>query len=137
MSSLEFNLADNKTSTKPSYNIVNRGSDKYSTAWNSDWMKTVRISLYVSIIVVAFFGNGLLVLTMVLTKRMRTITNYFLLNMAVGDLSVSLICMPLALIRWFDKSVFLDISVCKSMPFLQGTAVGISIYTLVVIATDR
>ena len=98
----------------------------------------IRIVIYSFIIIISFFGNGLLVLTMTLTKKMRTTTNYFLLSMAVGDLLVAIICAPYQLISWkFPSIKTFDNRICKSMPFLQLSTVGISIYTMVAIAFVR
>ena len=101
-------------------------------------IETASIIIYSLIIVVAFFGNSLLVLTMTLTKQMRTTTNYFLLNMAIGDLLVAFVCAPFQLASWKLPSIkTFDSRICKSIPFLQLSTVGISIYTMVAVALLR
>ena len=101
-------------------------------------IENVRIAIYSLIIIISLFGNGLLVLTMMLTKKMRTTTNYFLLNMAVGDVLVAVFCAPYQLASWkFPSIKTFDVRICKSMPFIQLSTVGVSIYTMVAIAFIR
>ena len=109
------------------------GDDRFG-----EGIETASLIIYSLIIVVAFFGNSLLVLTMTLTKQMRTTTNYFLLNMAIGDLLVAVVCAPYQLASWKLPSIkIFDSRVCKSIPFLQLSTVGISIYTMVAVALLR
>lgn len=101
-------------------------------------IETARLIIYSIVIIVAFFGNGLLVLTMTLTKKMRTTTNCFLLNMAIGDLLVAIVCAPYQLASWkFPFIKTFDRRICKTMPFVQLSTVGISIYTMVAVAIVR
>ncbi len=99
---------------------------------------TARITVYSLIIIISFLGNALLVLTISLTRRMRTTTNYFLLNMAVGDLLVAAICAPYQLASWKHPTIkTFNRHICKVMPFIQMSTVGVSIFTMIAIAVDR
>lgn len=55
---------------------------------HQSWITTASriIPLYSVIFLLAVIGNSLVILTLVQNKRMRTITNLFLLNLAVSDL---------------------------------------------------
>lgn len=58
-----------------------------SSSW-IDWLSSGRlqIPLYATILLLAVVGNALVVATLVQNRRMRTITNVFLLNLAVSDI---------------------------------------------------
>ncbi|XP_065158890.1 cholecystokinin receptor type A-like [Atheta coriaria] len=64
------------------------------------WYETgrVQIPLYAIIFLLAVIGNTLVIVTLVQNQRMRTITNLFLLNLAVSDLLLGVLCMPFTLI---------------------------------------
>lgn len=44
---------------------------------------------------VSVIGNALVRIIIVRHRRMRTVTNYFTLNLAVADLAVTCICIPI------------------------------------------
>jgi hypothetical protein len=43
-------------------------------------------------------GNGLVVCVVFRTPSMNTVTNYFIVNLAVADLMVALCCLPITLL---------------------------------------
>ncbi|CAG9820262.1 unnamed protein product [Phaedon cochleariae] len=53
-------------------------------------------------------------------QRMRTITNLFLLNLAVSDLLLGVLCMPFTLIGALLRDFVFGEVMCKLLPFLQG-----------------
>lgn len=91
-----MNATSNITSIQASTTAAAPGN----TGTVVDSIGTARLVVYSAIIIVAFLGNGLLVLTIACTKALRTTTNYFLLNMAIGDLLVAVICAPYQLASW-------------------------------------
>ncbi|KAK3919154.1 RYamide receptor [Frankliniella fusca] len=54
--------------------------------------------MYSSVFVVALVGNGLVLYCVVSSPRMRTATNYWLLNLAVGDILMTLLCVPFSFV---------------------------------------
>lgn len=89
----------------------------------SSWFTTSRIQiiLYITILLLAIIGNALVILTLIQNRRMRTITNVFLLNLAVSDILLGVLCMPITLIGTLLRDfVFGEIS-CKLLAYLQGT----------------
>ncbi|KAK2163210.1 hypothetical protein NP493_1475g00001 [Ridgeia piscesae] len=50
------------------------------------------------IIVVTLFGNGLVVGAVVTTRRLRCAANYFVLSLAVTDITVALLVMPFSMV---------------------------------------
>ena len=56
---------------------------------------TVAVSVfYVLIFIAALIGNLLVVCVVGGTAKMRTVTNYFIVNLAVGDLCMAIFCIP-------------------------------------------
>lgn len=99
-----------------SANLSASAADQTSS---SLWWET-QILLYSAIFLLAVLGNCLVILTLVVHQSMRTITNLFLLNLAVSDLLLGVLCMPFTLVGAILRDfVFGDI-MCKLVPYLQG-----------------
>lgn len=86
------------------------------------WLSSgrVQIPLYATILMLAVIGNGLVILTLVQNRRMRTITNVFLLNLAVSDILLGVLCMPFTLIGSLLRDFVFGEIMCKFLPYLQG-----------------
>ena len=50
--------------------------------------------MYCLIFLLALAGNGLVCHVVQSSPRMRTVTNYFIVNLAVGDILMTLFCVP-------------------------------------------
>lgn len=79
------------------------------------------IPLYSVIFLLAVIGNSLVILTLVQNKRMRTITNLFLLNLAISDIFIGVFCMPFTLVGMLLRDFVFGEFMCKLLPYLQGT----------------
>nr|CAI5831527.1 unnamed protein product [Callosobruchus analis] len=51
---------------------------------------------------------------------MRTVTNVFLLNLAISDLMLGVLCMPFTLTGALLRNFIFGEVMCKMLPFLQG-----------------
>lgn len=51
---------------------------------------------------------------------MRTITNVFLLNLAVSDILLGVLCMPFTLVGTLLRDFVFGEIMCKFLPYLQG-----------------
>lgn len=56
------------------------------------------ILVYLFIFLLCMVGNGLVCLIVLKNRRMRTVTNLFILNLAVSDLLVGIFCIPTTLV---------------------------------------
>jgi len=81
---------------------------------------SLQIGLYVLIFVLAVVGNVLVLVTLAQNRGMRTITNLFLLNLAIADLLVGVLCMPFSLTGTILKDFIFGHALCKLIPYLQG-----------------
>ncbi len=53
-------------------------------------------------------------------RRMRTLTNRFLLNLAISDLIATLVCLPPTAYHYYDKRWIFGEFLCRFVPFMQG-----------------
>lgn len=105
------------------YNITN-SSDSWSPNTKNWWDNApygrIQIPLYATIFLLAVGGNSLVILTLGHHQRMRTITNVFLLNLAVSDLLLGVLCMPFTLVGTLLRDFVFGEFMCKCIPYLQG-----------------
>ncbi len=95
------------------------------------------ISLYSCAFIGGFIGNLLVILVVMRDKHMRSITNIFLVNLAIGDLLVVILCLPFTLATYIYREWIYGEVVCKLTPFVQGSSVSVSVLTLLVISLNR
>ncbi|XP_052121643.1 RYamide receptor-like [Frankliniella occidentalis] len=94
--------------------------------------------MYSSVFVVALVGNGLVMYCVVSSPRMRTSTNYWLLNLAVGDILMTLLCVPFSFVPTLLLQYWpFGVELCHLVSFCQTVSVLVSAYTLVAISVDR
>lgn len=98
---------------------------------------TLRILLYSIIFFLSVFGNLLIIVVLTVNKRMRTVTNTFLLSLAVSDLMMAVVCIPFTLIPSILKDFIFGAAMCKIVAYLMGISVSISTFSLVAIAIER
>jgi len=87
---------------------------------DSDVSFKVLVAVYSVIFVLAVVGNILVILTLVQNTRMRTVTNVFLLNLAISDLLLAVFCMPFTLIPILIKNFIFGPFICVSIRYAQG-----------------
>ncbi|TKS67096.1 Cholecystokinin receptor CCK-XLR [Collichthys lucidus] len=106
-------------------------------AKQKDGDHTLRILLYSLIFILSVIGNLLIIVVLTVNKRMRTVTNTFLLSLAVSDLMMAIFCMPFTLIPSILKDFIFGAAMCKIVSYLMGISVSISTFSLVAIAIER
>lgn len=101
-------------------------------------MECIFLILYASITVVAIVGNFVVCYIIVTEKMLRSVTNLFLFNIAIADITKTIILVPfsfmpnLLLAYWpFGKSM------CPFVLYSQIVAVFASAFTLVAMSADR
>ena len=84
------------------------------------WEIAVKSTVVAIMILVALLGNSLVVYIVARDRRMHTTTNYFLVNLAVSDLMVTLSCSWVHLVDDLTEGWVLGAFFCKFNSFSQG-----------------
>ena len=80
----------------------------------------LRITLYSIIFLLSVVGNTLVIVTLAQHRRMRTVTNVFLLNLSISDLLLAVFCMPFTLIPTLLRDFIFGKVMCVLIRYLQG-----------------
>ncbi|CAO2582620.1 Gastrin/cholecystokinin type B receptor [Lemmus lemmus] len=97
----------------------------------------IRITLYAVIFLMSVGGNVLIIVVLGLSRRLRTVTNAFLLSLAVSDLLLAVACMPFTLLPNLMGTFIFGTVICKAVSYLMGVSVSVSTLNLVAIALER
>ncbi|KAK1792745.1 hypothetical protein P4O66_012667 [Electrophorus voltai] len=101
------------------------------------WRVALWSVAYSSVLAVAVFGNLIVIWIILAHKRMRTVTNYFLLNLAFSDASMAAFNTLINFIYATHGEWYFGEAYCKFHNFFPVTAVFASIYSMTAIAVDR
>lgn len=98
-----------------------------STFWNKSFQthtsftfSYLLIFIYTIIFLIGFIANICVIVMIIKRRRLRTLTNHFLLNLAVSDLIATVICLPPTAYHYYDKRWIFGEFLCRFVPFIQG-----------------
>ena len=112
--------------------------DDESTSELSLSLKIFMSIMYMTISVLSISLNGIVIYMILAYKRMKTITNYFIMNLAIGDLLMACLCIPFTFVSDFLLHFWpFGQLMCSIVSYSQAISVFISAYTLVAISIDR
>ncbi|EYC27262.1 hypothetical protein Y032_0009g617 [Ancylostoma ceylanicum] len=97
----------------------------------------VVIFTFITIFLLSVIGNALVIVVIMQQRAMRSITNIYLMNLAITDLMLSVVCMPPTLFSMVMNCWIFGNVLCKLFAYLQPMVVTASAYTLAVIAFER
>ncbi|XP_058055657.1 tachykinin-like peptides receptor 99D [Anopheles bellator] len=101
------------------------------------WRLIVWNILFAGIVITATVGNLIVVWIVLSHKRMRTVTNYFLVNLSIADAMVSTLNVTFN----YTYMLYLDwpfgTMYCKISQFVAILSICASVFTLMAIAIDR
>ncbi|XP_075210826.1 orexin receptor type 2-like [Lycorma delicatula] len=95
------------------------------------------ILFYIPLFLTAASANTLVIIVVIKYHCMRSVTNYFLVNLSVADLLVTFICMPMAVAQTITGLWIYGEAMCKLTSYLQGVSVGASVFTISAMSIDR
>lgn len=95
------------------------------------------IGLHAVVFVGGLVGNALVCVAVYCNHTMRTVTNYFIVNLAVADFLVILVCLPPTVIWDVTETWFMGTALCKIVLYFQTVSVTVSVLTLTFISVDR
>ncbi|XP_076636547.1 cholecystokinin receptor type A isoform X2 [Colletes latitarsis] len=117
--------------------VVNVTSSTIAKPGQANILENLIIPLYGTIFLLSVVGNSLVLITLARNKRMRTVTNVYLLNLAVSDLLLGVFCIPFTLLGQILKNFVFGITMCKLIPYFQAVSVSVGVWTLVAISLER
>ncbi|KAF7285461.1 hypothetical protein GWI33_010633 [Rhynchophorus ferrugineus] len=94
-------------------------------------------TMYATIFVVALLGNVFVCYIVLQSPRMRTVTNYFIMNLAVGDILIALLCVPFTSVPLLLQEWLFGKFMCTVVCYVSALSVLVSAYTLVAISIDK
>uniref|UniRef100_A0A3Q3VRJ8 G-protein coupled receptors family 1 profile domain-containing protein n=1 Tax=Mola mola TaxID=94237 RepID=A0A3Q3VRJ8_MOLML len=100
-------------------------------------VQVVLILAYSTIILFGVTGNSLVIYVVYRFKNLRNVTNFFIVNLAVADLLVNMLCLPFTLVYTLYGEWMFGQVLCFLLPCAQCMAVHVSTITMNVIALDR
>ncbi|XP_072941687.1 cholecystokinin receptor-like [Epargyreus clarus] len=92
---------------------------------------------YFIIFLLSISGNCLVIATLASNRRMRTVTNVYLLNLAISDFLLGVFCLPFTLVGQIYRRFLFGAAMCKLIPYLQAVSVSVDVWTLVAISLER
>uniref|UniRef100_A0A915IBK9 G-protein coupled receptors family 1 profile domain-containing protein n=1 Tax=Romanomermis culicivorax TaxID=13658 RepID=A0A915IBK9_ROMCU len=92
---------------------------------HSWWTQIFYYAMFLTIIILSIGGNALVIWIILAHKNMRTVTNYFLINLSLADASI-------ALFNWWFGSNY-----CIFNNFMSVVPTCASVFTLMSISLDR
>lgn len=101
------------------------------------WLQAVFIILYEIVSLLGIVGNAIVCYIVLGHARMRTVTNYFIVNLAVSDLSMAVMCVTFTLYATLYMTWPFGTIMCHLVYYVQNVSVSVSIFTLVAIGLDR
>ncbi|XP_053605634.1 tachykinin-like peptides receptor 86C isoform X1 [Plodia interpunctella] len=115
-------------------NCMGLGERPFSPPW---WAQFAWFIVFAVMLLLAIVGNTLVIWIVLAHRRMRTVTNYFLVNLAVADLLM-------ATLNGAPNFVFLvtahwpfGAATCTASNFTANLTVSAGVFTLVAITVDR
>uniref|UniRef100_UPI00398F1928 substance-K receptor n=1 Tax=Pristiophorus japonicus TaxID=55135 RepID=UPI00398F1928 len=101
------------------------------------WQVCLWVLAYSVIVLTSVCGNVVVMWIILAHRRMRTVTNYFLVNLAVGDASMAAFNTAFNFIYAVHNDWYFGLHYCRFHNLLPITAVFASIYSMTAIAVDR
>ncbi|XP_011692495.1 PREDICTED: tachykinin-like peptides receptor 99D [Wasmannia auropunctata] len=102
------------------------------------WQRIIWTILFAGIIIVATSGNLIVIWIVLAHRQMRTITNYFLVNLSIADAMMSSMNVSFGYIYMFDfEWLFAGTFYCKISEFIAVLTIFVSVFTLMAISIDR
>ena len=105
------------------------------------WLTNIFFAFYILIIVLSIIGNIFVIAVFVKSKKLKTVTDIYIISLSISDLLIATLNMPFQLYftvenEWMSGGTTGKFF-CKFTNYIQGCTVVSSILTLLTIAIDR
>lgn len=115
------------TMYQENFNLQHNSSNQPTSLWSKSFHSNTSLLFsfvlffaYAIIFLVGLIANIFVIVVIIKCRRMRTLTNRFLLNLAISDLLATLICLPPTAYHHYDKRWIFGEFLCRFVPFIQG-----------------
>lgn len=97
-----------------------------------------QVVFLIIILLVTLLGNSLVCTSVILYRRLRTVTNLFVVSLAVSDLLVSLLSLPFRINQMLNNSTWCNsMAMCQTWFIVDFLSTIASVWNLVMISIDR
>ncbi|KAL4092315.1 hypothetical protein QTP88_026839 [Uroleucon formosanum] len=101
------------------------------------WHKFIWSTVFIAMLIVAIVGNSSVIWIVSAHRRMRTVTNYYMVSLSISDLFMaSLNCLP-NFIYMINSDWVFGLELCMASNFIAYWTVASSVFTLVAITLNR
>ncbi|KAL5287693.1 NPFFR2.2 family protein [Megaselia abdita] len=140
MTDFENNSTLNSTQEAPCNELPTE--EKYldclrTFAFEIDTMEWILISCHSVVFVTGLVGNALVCIAVYTNYSMRTVTNIYIVNLAIADFLVILVCLPPSVLWDVTNTWFFGNTLCKFITYFQNVSVTVAVLTLTLISIDR
>lgn len=101
------------------------------------WQLALWATAYLTLVFVAVTGNATVIWIILAHQRMRTITNYFIVNLALADLCMAAFNAAFNFVYASHNIWYFGRAFCHFQNLFPITAMFVSIYSMTAIAADR
>ncbi|KAJ0057532.1 hypothetical protein NL108_009288 [Boleophthalmus pectinirostris] len=119
------------------YNASPNATDEFNQFVQPVWQIALWALAYCSIVVVSVVGNMVVIWITLTHKRMRTVTNYFLVNLAFAEASMSAFNTVINFAYAVHNEWYFGLVYCRFHNFFPVAAIFASIYSMTAISLDR
>ncbi|KAK4287003.1 hypothetical protein Pmani_036444 [Petrolisthes manimaculis] len=116
--------------------LTANGTDpnKYNLPW---WHELIWYVVFMGMVIVATGGNLIVIWIVLADRRMRTVTNIFLVNLSVADAMVSTLNVVFNFTYMLNLHWRFGLVYCKISQFVSILSICASVFTLMAISFDR
>ncbi|XP_052497074.1 substance-K receptor [Budorcas taxicolor] len=101
------------------------------------WQLALWTAAYLALVLVAVMGNATVIWIILAHQRMRTVTNYFIVNLALADLCMAAFNAAFNFVYASHNIWYFGLAFCYFQNLFPITAMFVSIYSMTAIAADR
>ncbi|XP_006837524.1 PREDICTED: substance-K receptor [Chrysochloris asiatica] len=101
------------------------------------WQLALWTSAYLALVLVAVIGNATVIWIILAHQRMRTVTNYFIVNLALADLCMATFNTAFNFVYASHNIWYFGRAFCYFQNLFPITAMFVSIYSMTAITADR
>ncbi|XP_003903896.1 substance-K receptor [Papio anubis] len=101
------------------------------------WQLALWATAYLALVLVAVTGNAIIIWIILAHRRMRTVTNYFIVNLALADLCMAVFNATFNFVYASHNIWYFGRAFCYFQNLFPITAMFVSIYSMTAIAADR